>query len=101
MHVLPTAAQEPSLYPWPDEIIGEFCVEVLEAEHLQPESVSAADSYVLLVFEGCCAVVSTIWNSSRDSFRQKFRHLPGGRGSPKWSHKANLLTNKGIKTAKS
>ena len=59
---MPTMAQLPALYP--DAFIGELRVEILEAEGLTGDTVTEADAYALLVFEGCTATTNTIWNSN-------------------------------------
>lgn len=63
-NVLPPAITAPFLFPDKSEAIGELCVEVLEAESLPrgADTFSSPDAYMLLVFEGCVAQTTVVWN---------------------------------------
>ena len=69
--VMPTGSQEPALYPTAEETIGTLRVEVLEAEKLPGDTMSAADPYALLIFEGCAAVTNIIWNHASPGWSAK------------------------------
>lgn len=62
--VVPPAHEAAALYPEANEAIGEVFVEVLEAEDLPGDKMSAADAYCLVVCESHCAVTNIVWNRS-------------------------------------
>ena len=69
--MMPTALTVDSLFPAPEDIIGELRVEVLEAANLPNKDTTMGvintgnytDPYALLVFEGCAARTSVVFDS--------------------------------------
>lgn len=80
---MPQASVAPASYPDPSSATGELFLEVLEAENITGDRLSAADGYCLAICEGQCGVTNIVYNrsdpawgahSSYRSFRFPFVH---------------------------
>lgn len=77
-HLVPTAAEEPCLFPellgkGSEEVLGELRVEILEAERLpKMDGVGTCDPYAVVVFEGCAARTLAVRGKASDRQRPRW-----------------------------